>query len=302
MATRSEIVTPIVTYHHADWVLAELQAMKADRRVSVCIPARNEEATIGSIVATVRRELLEGSGLVDDLLVVDDQSADATGIVAFAAGARVVSSPAPAGKGEAMRLAVAASTGDIIVFLDGDVENFGAHFVTGLLGPVLCRHETMLVKACYRRPLGDALTGGGRVTELVARPVLSLLFPELLGVTQPLAGEVAVRREALDHIDLADGYVATVWARSPRSTSRSVPIGTDLCTSSLHRPATFSTPPSVARGHESRDRVRPGCGLQSRALHACEGSRRRRRVSASCGRNGTKPQWRARRGVESLRQ
>jgi len=199
-------VTPIVTYHHADWVLAELQAMKADRRVSVCIPARNEEATIGSIVATVRRELLEGSGLVDDLLVVDDQSADATGIVAFAAGARVVSSPAPAGKGEAMRLAVAASTGDIIVFLDGDVENFGAHFVTGLLGPVLCRHETMLVKACYRRPLGDALTGGGRVTELVARPVLSLLFPELLGVTQPLAGEVAVRREALDHIDLADGY------------------------------------------------------------------------------------------------
>ena len=96
-----------------------------------------------------------------------------------------------------MGRAVGESTGEIIVFLDGDVEGFGPHFVTGLLGPTLSRPETMLVKACYRRPIGESPTGGGRVTELTARPVLSLLFPELSGVVQPLAGEVAVRREAL---------------------------------------------------------------------------------------------------------
>ena len=101
---------------------------------------------------------------------------------------------------------LAESNGDIVVFLDADVENFGSHFVTGLLGPLLRLPETMLVKGCYRRPLGDSPTGGGRVTELVARPVLSLLFPELSGVVQPLAGEVAVRREALEGIELADGY------------------------------------------------------------------------------------------------
>ena len=92
------------------------------------------------------------------------------------------------------------------MFLDADVERFGAHYVSGLLGPVLLDVATMLVKACYRRPFGDSPTGGGRVTELVARPVLSLLFPELTGVLQPLAGEVAVRREALDQLKLADGY------------------------------------------------------------------------------------------------
>jgi glucosyl-3-phosphoglycerate synthase len=210
MAALSDVTTPIVTYHHGDFPLAELRAMKKNHRVSVCIPARDEEATVGPIVACVRRELVEDAGLVDDLLVIDDRSADATAVVSYAAGARVVpvsdlAGPS-AGKGEAMRLGLAASDGDVVVFLDGDVENFGTHFVTGLLGPVLCCQETMLVKACYRRPLGDSPTGGGRVTELVARPVLALLFPELSGVVQPLAGEVAVRREALESIELADGY------------------------------------------------------------------------------------------------
>jgi glucosyl-3-phosphoglycerate synthase len=105
-----------------------------------------------------------------------------------------------------MRQGLCASDGDIVVFLDGDVGNFGAHFVTGLLGPLLAFPGMMLVKACYRRPFGDSSTGGGRVTELVARPLMSLLFPELSGVVQPLAGEVAVRREALSHVALADGY------------------------------------------------------------------------------------------------
>ena len=213
MATVSDVATTIASYHHGDFPVAALRAMKKDQRISVCIPARDEGATVGAIVEIVRRELVDGAGLVDDLLVVDDRSDDATAVVAFAAGARVVSVPqidgptvSAVGKGEAMRRGLAAIDGDIVVFLDGDVENFGMHFVTGLLGPVLACPETMLVKACYRRPLGESSTGGGRVTELVARPLVSLLFPELSGVIQPLAGEVAVRREALEHIELADGY------------------------------------------------------------------------------------------------
>ena len=105
-----------------------------------------------------------------------------------------------------MQTGLDATSGEIVVFLDGDVENFAPHFVTGLLGPVFARPETVLVKGCYRRPIDGAATGGGRVTELAARPVLSLLFPELAGVVQPLAGEVAVRRGALEGIELAAGY------------------------------------------------------------------------------------------------
>jgi glucosyl-3-phosphoglycerate synthase len=213
MAAVSDLAMPIASYHHADFPVAGLQVMKKDHRISVCIPARDEEATVGAIVEIVRRELVDGAGLVDELLVVDDRSNDATAAVALDAGARVVSVPKvteatalAVGKGEAMRRGLAASDGDLVVFLDADVENFGVHFVTGLLGPVLAYSETMLVKACYRRPLGESATGGGRVTELVARPVLSLLFPELSGVVQPLAGEVAVRREALEQLELADGY------------------------------------------------------------------------------------------------
>jgi glucosyl-3-phosphoglycerate synthase len=210
MAALSEVTTPITSYHHGDFPLGELVAMKKGHRVSVCIPARNEEATLGPIVECVRRVLVEDTQLVDELLVVDDCSSDATAVVAYRAGARVV--PVPdvagprAGKGAAMRLGLAASKGDIVMFLDGDVENFAMHFVTGLLGPLLRHRETMLVKACYRRPFKESPTGGGRVTELVARPVLELFFPELSGVVQPLAGEVAVRREALEAVELADGY------------------------------------------------------------------------------------------------
>jgi glucosyl-3-phosphoglycerate synthase len=210
MAAASAVTTPIASYHHADFPLGDLKAMKRDRRISVCIPAHDEEATVGAIVATVRRDLVEAAGLVDEILVVDDRSEDGTAAAALAAGARLVSVPktggVTAGKGEAMRQGLSATHGDIVVFLDGDVENFGAHFVTGLLGPLLALPGTMLVKACYRRPFGDSSTGGGRVTELVARPLISLLFPELSGVVQPLAGEVAVRREALSSVELADGY------------------------------------------------------------------------------------------------
>ncbi len=213
MTTVPDVTMPIASYHHRDFSLAELRATKKGRRISVCIPAHDEGTTIGAIVEIVRRELVDDAGLVDDLLVVDDRSKDETAVAAFAAGARVVSVPRidgaavrAVGKGEAMRRGLEATDCDIVVFLDGDVENLGVHFVTGLLGPVLTFPATMLVKACYRRPLGESSTGGGRVTELVARPLISLLFPELSGVVQPLAGEVAVRREALEGLELADGY------------------------------------------------------------------------------------------------
>lgn len=210
MATFSDVTAPITSFHHSDFALFELQAKKRGARVAVCIPARDEEATLGPIVECVRRELLEAAGLVDELIVVDDGSTDRTCEVALDAGARVVQLSATpgrrAGKGAAMRRGLAESEGEIVVFLDGDVEGFGPHFVTGLLGPLFSRPGTMLVKACYRRPIGDSPSGGGRVTELVARPVLALLFPELQGVVQPLAGEVAVRRRALCDLELAEGY------------------------------------------------------------------------------------------------
>lgn len=210
MAALSDLGIPVASFHHAQFPVADLQALKKGARVSVCIPASDESPTIGAIVGTVRSELMGAPGLVDELLVVDDGSGDATAEVARAAGARVVracGTPGTrAGKGEAMARALSCTRGDIVVFLDADVEDFGPHFVTGLLGPLLRWPETMLVKGCYRRPLGPDPVGGGRVTELVARPLIALLFPELSGVVQPLAGETAVRRRALEGLVLAHGY------------------------------------------------------------------------------------------------
>ena len=195
---------------HASFPAAELAQARRGQRISVCIPARDEERTVAGVVAGVRRALTAAGGgvdLVDEIVVVDDGSADATAATATAAGALVVPAGAGgAGKGEAMAAGVAATTGDLVVFLDADVENFGPHFVTGLLGPLLADPDVVLVKAVYDRPLHGAPTGGGRVTELVARPVIDLLFPELAHVRQPLAGETALRREVLERVGLEGGY------------------------------------------------------------------------------------------------
>jgi glucosyl-3-phosphoglycerate synthase len=186
--------------------------LAADRRrsVSVCIPARNEEGTVGGIVRTVRDRFTAlggGVDLVDEIVVVDDGSSDRTAEVAEDAGAKVVQvEGSTGGKGEAMSLAVQASAGDLIVFLDGDVDPFPPHFVPGLLGPVLTDEDVALVKASYLRPLNGVPGEGGRVNELVARPIISLLFPDLKNVRQPLAGETAVPRTALDKVQLAPAY------------------------------------------------------------------------------------------------
>lgn len=193
--------------HFEATALAEL---KGERRISVCIPARNEAATVGSIVASVVSSLTECSGgtpLVDEVVVVDDGSTDRTAELARHAGARVITGePTGGGKGQAMRSALEAAEGDLIAFVDGDVANFGPHFVTGLLGPLLTDDSLTLVKGFYRRPLHGNLGGGGRVTELLARPVIDLVFPHLAHIEQPLAGETAAPRWVLEKCDLADGY------------------------------------------------------------------------------------------------
>jgi len=199
-------------FDHHEFDAVALAAAKDGHRVSVCLPARNEEATIGPIVAQVRARCSGAGGgadLVDEILVVDDGSTDATAARAEAAGARVVRSGTEGGgKGQAMALAVAECRGDIVVFLDADVERFSAHFVVGLLGPLLRDDDLAMVKAFYRRPLHGSPSGGGRVTELMARPVIDLLFPELAFVRQPLAGETALRREVVDKTGIAPGYGA----------------------------------------------------------------------------------------------
>jgi glucosyl-3-phosphoglycerate synthase len=196
-------------FHHSEFDLSELAAARGTTNVSVCIPAHNEERTVASVVGCVRRRATAAGGgadLVDEIVVVDDSSSDATAEVARRAGAVVVPAGSSGGKGQAMASGVRATTGDVVVFLDADVEDFDVHFVSGLVGPLLVRPDLLLVKAFYERPIDGAPSGGGRVTELVARPAIDLLFPALAHIRQPLAGETAVRRSVLGALRLDDGY------------------------------------------------------------------------------------------------
>jgi glucosyl-3-phosphoglycerate synthase len=201
------------TFHHAQFDASRLAELKGAQTVSVCLPARDEAATVGSIVACIKRELVDHVGLVDEILVVDDHSEDRTSEVAAAAGARVVRAAdvlaefgAGHGKGEAMWKSLYEAEGDLIVWCDADVLGFGAHYVTGLLGPLLTNSEIGFVKGFYDRPGELAGERGGRVTELAARPILSLLFPHLSSIVQPLAGEYAGQREVLEQLPFVEGY------------------------------------------------------------------------------------------------
>jgi glucosyl-3-phosphoglycerate synthase len=181
--------------------------------VSVCLPALDVADTVGPIVTAVRERLVEGAGLVHEVVVIDSRSSDGTAAAAAAAGARVVQDDrvlpdvGPGrGKGEAMWKSLAAVRGDIVVWLDADVVDFDPAFVAGLVGPLAADPEVGYVKAVYRRALGADDDGGGRVTEICARPLINLFYPELAGFAQPLSGEAAGRRDLLCSVPFFSGY------------------------------------------------------------------------------------------------
>jgi glucosyl-3-phosphoglycerate synthase len=186
-------------------------AAKGAATVSLCFPCRNEAATIGGIVGAARRELVERVPFVDELVVLDDRSTDDTAWIAEAAGARVVPiedahrllGPGR-GKGNALWCALAATTGELVVFCDGDLETFEPWWIAALVQPLLDHPDVQLVKPQYHRPTDQG--GGGRTTELVARPLLSLTAPGLATLHQPLAGETAGRRQVLEAIPFVEGW------------------------------------------------------------------------------------------------
>jgi len=200
--------------------VGDLRTRKATSGTSVAVvlPARNEAATVGGIVATIRARLMrQDVPLVDELLVVDAGSTDGTAEVAAEAGARVVeqdqvlpeAGPGD-GKGEALWKGLAATTSDLVVFVDADILDFDERFVAGLLAPLFDDERVAFAKSTYDRPyVTDGLVhahGGGRVTELLARPLLAAFWPELSWLAQPLSGEYAGRRELLEQLPFVQGY------------------------------------------------------------------------------------------------
>ncbi|MBF0663782.1 MULTISPECIES: glucosyl-3-phosphoglycerate synthase [unclassified Rhodococcus (in: high G+C Gram-positive bacteria)] len=214
MSAPTRIWTEANSWDQPTWTVAELERAKAGRTVTVVLPALDEQETVAGVIDTIHPLL---GGLVDELVVLDSGSTDETAARARAAGARVVSreeavpglAPAP-GKGEVLWRSLAGTSGDLIAFVDSDLINPDPAFVPKLLGPLLLGDGIHLVKGYYRRPLrvagGEDSNGGGRVTELVARPLLAALRPELTCVLQPLGGEYAGTRELLEAVPFAPGY------------------------------------------------------------------------------------------------
>lgn len=208
------------TFHHCQFEdLEHLLDLKreAGKTVSVCLPSMNEASTIGPILETLVEELMTRVPLVDQLCVVDGGSTDGTREVARAAGAEVYLQEEilpgkfkPIGKGDALWRSLYCLRGDIIIWMDSDIRNFHPRFAYGILGPLLSRPEIRFVKGFYQRPIRAEHrllpTGGGRVTELVARPLLSLFYPELTALIQPLSGEYGGERSLLESIPFFSGY------------------------------------------------------------------------------------------------
>jgi glucosyl-3-phosphoglycerate synthase len=252
---------PVFSARDFDPRLLAVRKEEAGLTTSLCIPARDEAATIGPIVEIARQQLLETVPLLDEILVIDDLSKDATAEAAAAAGARVVRTAdvlpeagPGSGKGDAIWKSLWASTGDLVAWVDGDITDFGPRFVTGLFGPLLTSPSVQFVKGFYRRP-GDArqgdpsVTGGGRVTELVARPLIARLFPHLAGIVQPLAGEFAGRRPVLEGLPIVCGWgvdlalVIDVVARHGLPALAQVDLGTRR---HRHRPLEELSPQALA--------------------------------------------------------
>ena len=208
------------TYHHSEfWDLKKLVALKEKKnlKISLCLPTLNEEKTIGKEVIIFKSEMMERYPLLDEIAVIDSGSTDKTLEVAknYGADTYLASDILPhlepkRGKGENLWKAIYQLKGDIIVYVDADISNIHPRFVYGLLAPLIYRDEVKYVKGFYDRPLalsgGVRTTGGGRVTEILVRPLFSLFFPELTAMIQPLSGEYAVRREILEEIAFPIGY------------------------------------------------------------------------------------------------
>jgi glucosyl-3-phosphoglycerate synthase len=230
MATRCHSTDGVIRgFCQADFPLERLLERKR-QSLTVVLPAREVADTVGAIV----ERILALDGLVDQVLVVDADSADGSAEVARAAGAEIVSEsdiggragpPSEAnrdaaaaltefgpvlGKGDAMWRALAAARGDLIAYIDSDTRDFDPAFVTGLFGPLICESGVQFVKGAYRRPFtaGDTVVpdGGGRVSQLTARPLLDAFYPDLGGLTQPLSGEIAAPRALLERIPFSTGY------------------------------------------------------------------------------------------------
>lgn len=208
------------TYHHSEfWDLKKLVEVKEKKnlKISLCLPTLNEEKTIGKEIIIFRSELIERYPLIDEIAVIDSGSTDRTLEVAknFGADTYLASDILPdlepkRGKGENLWKAIFQLEGDIIVYVDADISNIHPRFVYGLVAPLIYRDEVKYVKGFYDRPLalsgGVRSSGGGRVTEILVRPLFSLFFPDLTAMIQPLSGEYAVRREVLEQIAFPIGY------------------------------------------------------------------------------------------------
>ena len=208
------------TFHHSNfWDLNSLvqEKQKQNLKISLCIPTLNEEKTIGKEIVIFTSELVQRYPLLDEIAVIDSDSSDQTREVAAAFGAQVYLSRdilskygEKRGKGENLWKAIFQLEGDILVYIDADIKNIHPRFVYGLVAPLIYRPEIQYVKAFYDRPLassqGSRPSGGGRVTEILIRPLFSLFFPELTALIQPLSGEYAVRRQVLDKIPFPIGY------------------------------------------------------------------------------------------------
>ncbi|GAC1462881.1 MAG: hypothetical protein PVSMB7_03780 [Chloroflexota bacterium] len=185
--------------------------------ISLALPTLNEEKTVGKIVTTIKRRLMDRYPLIDEMVVVDSQSEDRTAEIVTSLGVPVYQHPdilpelgTYRGKGEGLWKSLQVTSGDIVVWIDSDITGIHPKFVYGLIGPLLTQPRIGFVKGFYRRPLnlgGQLLTtGGGRVTELTARPLINLFYPQLSGLVQPLAGEMAGRREVLESVPMFTGY------------------------------------------------------------------------------------------------
>lgn len=199
--------------------LQELVALKEHKglTVSLALPALNEEETVGSVITTIKRALMDEAHLLDEIILIDSDSSDRTRAIAAELGVPVhihqqvlPQYGARHGKGEALWKSLYVTKGDIIAWIDTDIANIHPRFVYGIVGPLITNERVQLVKGFYHRPLrvGDKIQagGGGRVTELMARPLINLFFPELSGIIQPLSGEYAGRRSALEQIVFYSGY------------------------------------------------------------------------------------------------